>query len=88
MTRRETAEPLIIDRAAAAEIPSAEAVREWAHGKRGFVSTVMAKLPRERQAAADAIGTQSSASTIGNALRCCRRRNFDKASRSEILPAL
>lgn len=50
-----SSEPLIIDRAAAAEIPSADAVREWGHGKRGFISSVMAELPAERQAAAEAI---------------------------------
>jgi Domain of unknown function (DUF4062) len=57
MARREASsgEPLIIDRAAAAEIPSVDAVREWAHGKRGFISSVMAELPAERQAAAEAI---------------------------------
>lgn len=48
-------ESLIIDRAAAAEIPSEQAVREWAHGKRGFISSVMGELPSERQAAATAI---------------------------------
>lgn len=57
MARREASarEPLIIDRAAAAEVPSAEAVREWAHGKRGFVSSVMTELLAERQAAAEAV---------------------------------
>lgn len=48
-------EPLIIDRAAAAEIPSPEAVREWAHGRRAFISSVMSELPEERRAAADAV---------------------------------
>jgi hypothetical protein len=46
--------PLVIDRAAAAEIPSQEAVREWAHGRRAFISSVMSELPTERQAAAAA----------------------------------
>jgi hypothetical protein len=57
MARRQASsgEPLIIDRAAAAEIPSADAVREWAHGKRAFISSVMAELPAERQAAAETI---------------------------------
>src|SRR5438552_11112192 len=57
MARRNatSVEALIIDRAAAAEIPSADAVREWAHGKRGFISSVMAELPAERQVAAAAI---------------------------------
>jgi Domain of unknown function (DUF4062) len=48
-------EPLIIDRAAAAEIPSTDAVREWAREKRAFVSSVMSELPEERKAAAAAI---------------------------------
>lgn len=46
--------PLVIDRAAAAEIPSPEAVREWAHGRRAFISSVMSELPKERQGAAAA----------------------------------
>lgn len=56
MARREAAgrEPLIIDRAAA-EIPSPDAVREWARGRRGFISSVMVELPAEREAAAAAI---------------------------------
>jgi Domain of unknown function (DUF4062) len=45
-------ERLLIDRAAAAEIPSAQAVSEWARGKRAFISSVMAELPTEREAAA------------------------------------
>jgi hypothetical protein len=59
MARREAVdrEPLLIDRAAAAEIPSPDSVREWAHGKRGFISSVMAELPVERQAAAAAVRT-------------------------------
>lgn len=56
--RRETGEEsLIIDRAAAAEIPSPDAVREWAHGRRAFISSVMSELPGERVAAADAVRT-------------------------------
>jgi len=43
---------LLIDRAAAAELPSAEAVREWAREKRAFISSVMTELPLERQAVA------------------------------------
>ena len=46
------AEPLLIDRAAAAELPSADAVREWAREKRAFISSVMTELAEERQAAA------------------------------------
>jgi len=45
-------EPLLIDRAAAAELPSAEGVREWAREKRAFISSVMAELIEERQAVA------------------------------------
>jgi hypothetical protein len=39
MARRseETAEPLLIDRAAAAELPSAESIREWAREKRAVM---------------------------------------------------
>lgn len=48
-------EPLLIDRAAAAEIPSGDAVREWAHGRRAFISSVMGELPDERWAAAEAM---------------------------------
>jgi Domain of unknown function (DUF4062) len=45
-------EPLLIDRAAAAELPTPDAVREWAGERRAFISSVMAELPEERQAAA------------------------------------
>jgi len=57
MSRRsDTADiPLVIDRAAAAEIPSSEAVREWANDKRVFISSVMSEFVSERQAAAAAI---------------------------------
>ena len=48
-------EPLVIDRAAAAEIPSLDAVREWAHGRRVFISSVMSELRAEREAAAAAV---------------------------------
>ena len=44
--------PLLIDRAAAAELPSADSVREWAREKRAFISSVMKELANERQAAA------------------------------------
>jgi len=53
--RRQTSdqvEPLLIDRAAAAELPSADSVREWAREKRAFVSSVMGELRDERQAVA------------------------------------
>jgi hypothetical protein len=46
---------LLIDRAAAAEIPSDESVREWARDKRGFISSVMSELSTERSAAAEAV---------------------------------
>jgi hypothetical protein len=45
-------EPLLIDRAAAAELPSAEGVREWTREKRAFISSVMTELTEERQAVA------------------------------------
>src|SRR6266446_1750963 len=53
--RENDPEPLIIDRAAAAEIPSADVIREWAREKRAFVSSVMSELGEERKAAAAAI---------------------------------
>jgi hypothetical protein len=49
------AESLLIDRAAAAELPSPESVREWAHEKRAFISSVMGELAPERQAVAAGI---------------------------------
>jgi len=64
MARRPTGdaeEPLVIDRSAAAAIPSSEAVREWGHGKQAFISNVMAELPKERQAAALAVRTANAA---------------------------
>jgi hypothetical protein len=53
MSRRTSgeSEPLLIDRAAAAELPSDEAIREWAREKRAFISSVMTELPKERQRA-------------------------------------
>ena len=51
----EEGEPLLIDRAAAAELPREESVREWARDKRGFISSVMEELREERAAAADAV---------------------------------
>jgi Domain of unknown function (DUF4062) len=45
-------EPLLIDRAAAAELPSADGVREWAREKRAFISSAMAELAAERHAVA------------------------------------
>ena len=49
---RNPSEPLLIDRAAAAELPSAEGVQEWARAKRAFISSVMAEFVEERQAVA------------------------------------
>ncbi len=46
---------LLIDRAAGAELPSPEQVREWAREKRAFISSVMGELKEERQAAAAAV---------------------------------
>ena len=43
---------LVIDRAAAADVPGEEAVREWASDKRAFISSVMAELGEARAAAA------------------------------------
>jgi hypothetical protein len=45
-------EPLLIDRAAAAELPSAEGVHEWAREKRAFISSVMAEFAEERHTVA------------------------------------
>ncbi|MDE0626840.1 MAG: DUF4062 domain-containing protein [Bryobacterales bacterium] len=46
--------PLVIDRAAAVTPPD-DAIREWALDKRVFISSVMAELSNERQAAAEGI---------------------------------
>jgi len=48
-------EQLVIDRAAAAELPPVDAVREWAREKRGFISSVMTELAEERRAVAAGI---------------------------------
>lgn len=53
-------EALLIDRAAAAELPSPESVREWAGEKRAFISSVMGELAQERQAVADAVRSVGS----------------------------
>ena len=57
MPRRpsENPEPLLIDRAAAVELPSAENIREWALDKRVFISSVMSELAAERLAVAASI---------------------------------
>jgi hypothetical protein len=57
MSRRRTndQQPLLIDRAAAAEVPSVDAIAEWARDKRVFISSVMTDLADERRAAASAI---------------------------------
>jgi Domain of unknown function (DUF4062) len=59
MPRRSSSEveSLLIDRAAVAELPSADAVSEWAAEKRAFTSSVMAELATERQAVAAGIRT-------------------------------
>jgi len=49
------AETILIDRTAAAELPSADEVREWARSKQVFISSVMSELPAERQAVANAV---------------------------------
>ena len=46
---------LLIDRAAAAEVPGEDSVREWARDKRAFISSVMEELRDERAAAADGV---------------------------------
>ncbi len=46
---------LLIDRAAAAELPREDSVREWARDKRAFISSVMEELRDERRAAADGV---------------------------------
>lgn len=46
---------LLIDRAAAAEVPREDAVREWARDKRVFISSVMEELRDERAAAAEGV---------------------------------
>jgi hypothetical protein len=51
----EQADTLIIDRAAAAEIPSADAIQQWAREKRAFISSVMSELAEERRAVAAAL---------------------------------
>ena len=53
--RNDEYETLLIDRAAAAEVPRDEAVREWARDKRVFISSVMQELAEERRAVADAV---------------------------------
>jgi len=45
-------EVMRIDRAAAADLPPAETVREWARDKRAFISSVMTELVDERRAVA------------------------------------
>lgn len=57
MARRQNndSDPLTIDRSAAADIPAADAIREWARDKRAFISSVMSELSVERAAAAAAI---------------------------------
>jgi hypothetical protein len=54
-------ERLVIDRAAAADIPSLDAIKEWGRGKRAFISSVMVELSKERQAAAAATRTTNVA---------------------------
>jgi hypothetical protein len=54
-------ESLTIDRAAAAELPATEAVREWASSKRAFISSVMSEFKDERRAAAAAIRSTGAA---------------------------
>jgi hypothetical protein len=53
--RAKESNALIIDRAAAAERPSVEAIGDWARDKRVFVSSVMSDLGPERQAVSEVI---------------------------------
>ena len=46
---------LLIDRAAAAELPPEDSVREWARDKRAFISSVMEELREERMAVANGV---------------------------------
>ena len=46
---------LLIDRAAAAEVPSDDAIRGWARDKHVFISSVMEELAEERAAAAEGV---------------------------------
>src|ERR1700730_13126466 len=55
MARQTNNQPILIDRAAAAELPSDEVIREWARDKRGFVSSVMTGFGDERQAAVEGL---------------------------------
>ena len=48
---------IVIDQAAAAEVPGDADVREWAHSQRGFISSVMSEFAGERSAAAEALRT-------------------------------
>jgi hypothetical protein len=49
------AEPLTIDLAAAAELPSSNEIHHWARDQRVFISSVMDELKTERRAVAQAI---------------------------------
>ena len=51
---------LLIDRAAAAEVPSDEAIHGWARDKRVFISSVMEGLREERDDAAAAVRSLSA----------------------------
>jgi hypothetical protein len=49
------ADPLTIDLAAAAELPSSNEIHHWARDQRVFISSVMDELKAERRAVAQAI---------------------------------
>lgn len=53
--RHNGTEPLLIDRAAAAEIPPEAEIAAWARDKRVFISSVMSELQAERQVVADTV---------------------------------
>lgn len=46
-------EALLIDRAAAAELPAAEGIQEWAREKRAFISSVIRVRPLSRNLSAN-----------------------------------
>lgn len=52
---RDDAEPLMIDLAAAAELPSSNEIHHWARDQRIFISSVMDELKTERKAVAESI---------------------------------
>jgi Domain of unknown function (DUF4062) len=60
----ENPEPLLIDRAAAAELPLPENIQEWALDKRVFISSVMSELAAERLAVAASVRKEGLAAVM------------------------